>query len=105
MVSAALALWSFWPRPYPVLDHLRAYLAAPTAQTELVLVDTLDEMNLSTHNTAVHKALRLKAALTALAVAVMMLGSGVIQHSGGGYAGRRLPTPAAAPTAAPAAAG
>lgn len=48
VISAGLALSSFWPRRYEVLDNVRDYLAAPEPQTQLVLVDTLALMNLRT---------------------------------------------------------
>ena len=90
VVSAGLALSSFWPRRYEVLDNVRDYLAAPEPQTQLVLVDTLALMNLRTDRSMGAKARRLKAALVALALAVVMLGVGVSwKHSGGSNGGTR----------------
>lgn len=103
MTSAALALWSFWPRPYPVLDNVRNYLAGAEAHTELVLVDTLDEMNRQTDETAARKARRLRGALAALAVAVVMLGTGVIARDSGGGHGDQGPAERTPDTSAPAA--
>jgi hypothetical protein len=88
VVSAGLALSSFWPRRYEVLDNVRDYLAAPEAQTQLVLVDTLAVMNLRTDRSMGAKARRLKTALVSLSLAVVMLGIGVIwNHSGGSDGG------------------
>lgn len=108
VLAAGLALWSFWPRKYEVLDNVRDYLAAPEAQTQLVLVDTLGLMNTRTDRAMGQKARRLKAALLALSLAVLMLGVGVIvNHSGGSHAGRgdtggsTSPGPTAAPSARP----
>lgn len=78
-LAAALALSSFWPRKYEVIDQVRDYLAAPIAQTQLVLVDTLALMNLRTDEVMGAKARRLKAALIFLAVGALMLGVGVIR--------------------------
>lgn len=106
VISAGLALSSFWPRRYEVLDNVRDYLAAPEPQTQLVLVDTLALMNLRTDRSMGAKARRLKAALVALALAVVMLGVGVIwNHSGGsnGGTGHNGGVPAADSSAAPAA--
>jgi hypothetical protein len=106
VISAGLALSSFWPRRYEVLDNVRDYLAAPEPQTQLVLVDTLALMNLRTDRSMGAKARRLKAALVALALAVVMLGVGVIwNHSGGsdGGTGHKGGVPAASPSAAPSA--
>ena len=104
VISAGLALSSFWPRGYEVLDNVRDYLAAPEPQTQLVLVDTLAVMNLRTDRSMGAKARRLKAALVALALAVVMLGVGVIwNHPGGsdGGTGHKGGVPAASPSAAP----
>lgn len=57
VVSAGLALSSFWPRRYEVLDNVRDYLAAPEPHTQLVLVDTLALMNLRTDCSMGAKAL------------------------------------------------
>ena len=106
VVSAGLALSSFWPRRYEVLDNVRDYLAAPEPQTQLVLVDTLALMNLRTDRSMGAKARRLKAALVALALAVVMLGVGVRwKHSGGGNGGtgHKGGVPAANPATAPSA--
>ena len=104
VISAGLALSSFWPRRYEVLDNVRDYLAAPEPQTQLVLVDTLALMNLRTDRSMGAKAHRLKAALVALALAVVMLGVGVIwNHPGGsdGGTGHKGRGPAASPSATP----
>jgi hypothetical protein len=98
-----LALSSFWPRRYEVLDSVRDYLAAPEAQTQLVLVDTLALMNLRTDRSMGAKAHRLKLALVALAVALVMLGVGVIWNQAGGSdgaTGREGGVPATSPSAA-----
>lgn len=102
MVSAAMALWSFWPRPYPVLHNIRNYLAAPVDQTALVLVDTLDEMSRRTDRGAAVKARRLKASLAALAASVLLLGVGVVMHNSGGDHDEQG-QPASAPSASSAA--
>lgn len=87
VVSAALALSSFWPRGYDVLDSVRTYLRRPQRQTQLILVDTLALMNLRTDRSIGAKARRLKAALVALALAVVTLGVGVIGNDSGGSSG------------------
>lgn len=83
-VAGGFALAAFWPREYEVLDNVRAYLRAREAQTQLVLVDTLTEMNLRTDRVMGTKARRLKNSLVALALAGCLLGVGVIWHHGGG---------------------
>ena len=106
VASAGFALTSFWPRRYEVLDNVRDYLAALEPQTQLVLVDTLALMNLRTDRSMGAKARRLKAALVALALGVVMLGVGVIFNDSGGRdagAGHKGRVPAAVPTAAPSA--
>lgn len=80
VVAAGLSLWSFWPRKYEVLENVRDYLAAPLEQTQRVLVDTLELMNALTDQSLGRKARRLKLALMALALAVLMLGAGVVRN-------------------------
>jgi hypothetical protein len=87
-IAAGFALAAFWPRGYEVLDNVRAYLRADMQQTQLVLVDTLAEMNLRTDRVMGTKATRLKVSLVALAVAGGLLGVGVIWHHDGGSHGR-----------------
>jgi hypothetical protein len=81
--AIALALWSFWPRKYSVLDNVRDYLAAPRDQTQLVLVDTLTLMNLLTDDAMGRKAGRLKLSMLLLALAALLLGVGVVLTHGG----------------------
>lgn len=78
VLSAALAVWSFAPRRYDVLDNVRQYMAASPTQTRLVLIDTLLVMNLRADQAMGVKARRLQLALIALVSAVAMLGIGVI---------------------------
>jgi hypothetical protein len=105
VISAALALSSFWPRRYEVLDNLRDYLATPEAQTKVVLVDTLALVNLRADGLMGAKARRLKAALLALALAVVMLGVGVVWNSGGSNGGKAHRSSGTAATPAAASAG
>jgi hypothetical protein len=44
-LAAGAALAAFWPRGYQVLDNVRDYLRSELPDTQLVLVDTLAEMN------------------------------------------------------------
>lgn len=101
IAAAVFALWAFWPRPYPVLDRLRKYLAAPLEKTELALVDALDEMDRRTARFADLKARRLKVALTSLVLAVAMLGTGVGLHRSGGNNDRQDPPQSSPLRAAP----
>jgi hypothetical protein len=105
-VAGGFALAAFWPREYEVLDNVRAYLRAAEPQTQLVLVDTLSEMNLRTDKVLGTKALRLRRSLVALAVAGVLLGVGVTWHHGGSHdqghqshRGRPLAAASAASTA------
>ena len=79
VIAAGLSLWAFWPRKYEVLDNVRSYLAAPKERTQQVLVDTLELMNAHADKSMGQKARRLKLALAALALAVLMLGAGVVR--------------------------
>jgi hypothetical protein len=73
-IATGFALAAFWPRGYEVLDNVRAYLRAEKRQTQLVLVDTLAEMNRRTDRVMGIKAVRLKSSLVALALAGGLLG-------------------------------
>lgn len=78
VIAAGLSLWAFWPREYDVLDNVRDYLAAPREQTQQVLVDTLALMNANADESMGRKAHRLELALLTLALAVLILGAGVV---------------------------
>jgi hypothetical protein len=80
IVSGFLALWTFWPRRYwstdlrPLRDR---YLAAEPEFTTLRLLDTQIDMVERTAEILRSKAIRLKAAMIALAIAVLLTGIGL----------------------------
>lgn len=78
--SAALALWSFWPRRFPVLEPspLRRYLHAEEAFTQLTVLDTMEDFVNEGSAVLEGKARRLRWALIALAVAAGVLGLGTL---------------------------
>jgi hypothetical protein len=79
-VSGLSALWSFWPRRYWNIDlqTLRdRYLAAEPGFARLRLLDTQIDMAESMRSSVAIKALRLKVAMAALAVAVVLTAGGL----------------------------
>jgi hypothetical protein len=80
VVSGLLALWTFWPRSYPVLElrNLRnLYLAAEPEFTELHLLDVQVEMAERGAISLVRKAWRLKLAMSALAIGAVLTAVGL----------------------------
>jgi hypothetical protein len=83
VVSGFLSLWAFWPRRYwstnlrPLRDR---YLAAEPEFTSLRLLDTQIDMAEHTAEVLRSKAVRLKAAMIALAIAVLLTGIGLGVH-------------------------
>lgn len=85
-VAAALALWTFWPRRFPVLEPgpLRTYLRAERAYTQLTVYDTLEEFVNEGSALLQRKGRRLRGALTALVLASASFGVGIIGDSASG---------------------
>jgi hypothetical protein len=88
MVSGATALGAFWPRQLPMLDSAREYVHAPLTQTRLALLDATITMNVQADRALARKAGRLKTALSAMALAVLVLGTGAMATPRGGTDGR-----------------
>jgi hypothetical protein len=83
VISGLLSLWTFWPRRFELtnLYALREkYLGAEPEFTMLVLLDTQISMMATTRDTLDHKASRLKAAMTSLALAVVLVAAGIPLH-------------------------
>jgi hypothetical protein len=80
VVSAAFALWSFWPRRFPVLEPtaLRRYLGAEAAFTRLTVLDTLEGFVNEGSDILAGKSRRLKHAMLALAAASALLAAGIV---------------------------
>jgi hypothetical protein len=81
--AAALALWSFWPRRFPVLEPspLRTYLRAEAALTQLTVLDTLEDFVNEGSAVLEGKGLRLRGAMVALAVAVALFAVGIVVNT------------------------
>jgi hypothetical protein len=79
-VSAVLALWSFWPRRFPVLEPspLRRYLRAEESFTQLTVLDTLEDFINEGSVVLQDKGRRLRWALIALAVAAGLFAAGIV---------------------------
>jgi hypothetical protein len=85
VMSGIFALASFWPRKYWQVDlrELRArYIAAEPAFTRLALLDSEIVMEGRVGETLERKVLLLKAAIAALALAVLLSALGLALHSG-----------------------
>jgi hypothetical protein len=82
-LSGLLALWSFWPRRYWHID-LRSlrdlYLTTEPHFARLRLLDTQIAMAESMRAAITSKALRLKLAMVALAVAAVLTAVGLALH-------------------------
>lgn len=78
--AAALALWSFWPRQFPVLEPspLRRYLRAEEAFTQLTVLDTLEDLVNEGSAVLEGKGRRLRWALIALVVAAALFAVGIL---------------------------
>jgi hypothetical protein len=76
VVSGLLAVWTFWPRKWPGMD-LRTlrnlYLGAERSFTELNVLDTQIEMAERAAISMRRKAGRLKAAMSALSLAAVLV--------------------------------
>lgn len=81
--SGVSAVASFWPRALPVLDvgHLRRYIAAEPALTELVLLDTMNEMLDEGAALLARKGRTLKVAMALLGAALAVVAVGVVMRS------------------------
>lgn len=79
-VSAALALWAFWPRQFPVLEPspLRVYLRAQEAFTQLTVLDTLEDFINEGSVVLQGKGRRLRWALIALVIAAGLFAAGIV---------------------------
>ena len=79
-VAATLALWSFWPRRFPVLEPslLRRYVRAEEAFTRLTVLDTLEAVVNEASGTLAVKGRRLRWAFIALAVAAGLYAAGIV---------------------------
>jgi hypothetical protein len=78
--AAALALWSFWPRKFPVLEPspLRTYLRAEATFTQLTVLDTMEDFVNEGSAVLEGKGRRLRSALVALAVAAALFAAGIV---------------------------
>lgn len=81
--SGLTAVVSFWPRALPVLDvaHLRRYIAAEPAFTELSLLDTMSEMLDEGAVLLARKGRTLKTAMALLGAALAVVAVGVVMRS------------------------
>jgi hypothetical protein len=81
VVAAAAALWSFWPRTYPI-TNLRVlrdrYLTADEIFTGRRILDTHIEMTETTYRSLAKKGRRLKIAMSALALAAGLVAVGLV---------------------------
>jgi len=79
-VSIAFALWSFWPRRFPVLEPsaLRRYLRAEEPFTRLTVHDTLEDFVNEGSDVLEAKGRRLRSALASLSLAATALALGIV---------------------------
>ncbi len=80
LASGLLALWTFWPRSYPVLElrSLRElYLSAEPEFTELHLLDAQVRMAEKGAISLSRKAWRLRYGMTALAIGAVLTAVGL----------------------------
>lgn len=85
VLAAMLALWSFLPRRYPVLDTRRLrnrYLRADPEFTKLHLLDTQIRMEERASVLLDRKAFRLKLAVVCLTAAVLLIAAGILLEGG-----------------------
>jgi hypothetical protein len=83
VVAGLAALWAFLPRKYDVTNVSalrRKYLAAEQAFTKVHLLDSQIVMLESTAEVLRRKARRIKAAMVALATAVILVAIGIPLH-------------------------
>lgn len=83
VLSGFLSLWTFWPRRYWSTDlrpFRNKYLAAEPEFTRLRLLDTQVDMAERMAGILQDKAMRLKLAMVALAVAVLLTAIGLGVH-------------------------
>lgn len=95
VVSAAAALFAFLPRKFPVIDLYRLrqrYLSAEPDFTRLTLLDTHIEMLDQARRLIEQKALRLKIAIWALLVAILLAFVGLLIDSDSGGSNERRAT-------------
>lgn len=80
IAAAFLAMWSFRPRAFPVIDarQLRPYLRGEPQFTKLRLLDTQLVMVERADAVIEHKARWLSAAMVALVGSVALLGVGTL---------------------------
>ena len=79
--AALLALWSFLPRSYPVVDTKRLrerYLRSDPQFTKLHLLDTHIAMEEMASDLLERKAFRLKMAVGFLSFGVLLIGVGIM---------------------------
>lgn len=78
--SVALALASFWPRRFPVLEPsaLRRYLRAEESFTRLTVLDTLEEFVNEGSDILHTKGRRLGHSLVALSTSATVLALGIV---------------------------
>ena len=79
-VSAAFALWAFWPRQVSVLEPspLRDYLRAEESFTRLTVLDTVEDLINETSTVLHRKAQRLAWALLILTAAASIFAMGIV---------------------------
>lgn|GEM_PF-3033237 len=78
--TVALALASFWPRRFPVLEPsaLRRYLRAEESFTRLTVLDTLEDFVNESSTILQKKGRRLGHALASLSLAATALALGIV---------------------------
>ena len=83
--SGLLSMWAFLPRNYPVVDTRKLrdrYLRADPSFTKLHLLDTQIKMEQDASKLLHVKALRLKFAVSLLALAVLLVAAGMLVSGG-----------------------
>lgn len=83
--ATLLSLWAFLPRKYPVLDTRKLrdrYLRADPGFTTLHLLDTQIRMEQGASALLDRKAFRLKLAVGLLALAVLLIATGMLFFGG-----------------------
>lgn len=80
VLSAALSLFAFWPRQFPVLEPspLRRYLRAEESFTRLTVLDTFEDFVNESSVLLREKGRRLGWALRALTVAAALFAVGIV---------------------------
>ena len=82
-LSAVLALSSFWPRRFPLLEPsvLRRYVRAEEEFTRLTVLDTLESVVNEASEVLAVKGRRLRWSLIALAIAAGLYAAGIVVAS------------------------